>query len=432
MYSSRLEWFGDYRRRIGVLPTEELHKSKNKVRLMRTLSLLGDGPGDPRDPETKHVLLQQGFVPFYEGKSFHQYTDFWGDAPEFCVSLERMAGKEQKLMASRFYRAALRTVASSTNERSSIFTVLPPGVIVSHSALPESNPGSRCTVDALCLIALCNSFSFDWLLRQQVAANITFNFLDSVPVPDISDLAVFLAHACLRLSCNHEGYAPLWDREIGEAWREASPSHEFPVIRSELERLSLLAAIDALIANAYGLDRAMYDYILSSFSHRSQPKTPRYCLEAFDELHRIGLDAFTQKHDPYWDVSLNKRLAQPFIDLVIPGRGRTTESSMGPLFDTASAETYMEAQLPIRVASSTEIAPTQPIVAAAASTGTNGAFTTIAELLRSRSVITSSDAQQATGLDAAGVRPHLQQLVQQGLAVTEGQRRGMRYRGVNG
>jgi predicted ArsR family transcriptional regulator len=53
-------------------------------------------------------------------------------------------------------------------------------------------------------------------------------------------------------------------------------------------------------------------------------------------------------------------------------------------------------------------------------------------LLRSRGVITSSDAQQATGLDAAGVRPHLQQLVQQGLAVTEGQRRGMRYRRLDG
>jgi predicted ArsR family transcriptional regulator len=62
----------------------------------------------------------------------------------------------------------------------------------------------------------------------------------------------------------------------------------------------------------------------------------------------------------------------------------------------------------------------------------NGAFATIAELLRGHVVITSSDAQQATGLDAAGVRPHLQRLVSEGLAVTEGQRRGMRYRRVDG
>ena len=74
----------------------------------------------------------------------------------------------------------------------------------------------------------------------------------------------------------------------------------------------------------------------------------------------------------------------------------------------------------------------QPTVSAAPTRSANGAFTTIAELLCSRGVIASSDAQQATGLDAAGVRPHLKQLVQQGLAVTEGQRRGMRYRRVDG
>jgi hypothetical protein len=43
-------------------------------------------------------------------------------------------------------------------------------------------------------------------------------------------------------------------------------------------------------------------------------------------------------------------------------------------------------------------------------------------------VISSRDAQEATGLDAGGVRPHLKRLVEEGRAVTEGRRRGMKYR----
>jgi hypothetical protein len=42
-------------------------------------------------------------------------------------------------------------------------------------------------------------------------------------------------------------------------------------------------------------------------------------------------------------------------------------------------------------------------------------------------VISSTDTQQATGLDAAGVRPHLKRLIDEGRAVTEGQRRGTKY-----
>lgn len=54
----------------------------------------------------------------------------------------------------------------------------------------------------------------------------------------------------------------------------------------------------------------------------------------------------------------------------------------------------------------------------------------IATLLTERGVITSGDAQQLTGLDAAGVRPYLTRLVDDGRAVMEGERRGTRYRRV--
>jgi hypothetical protein len=152
-------------------------------------------------------------------------------------------------------------------------------------------------------------------------------------------------------------------------------------------------------------------------------------LEAFDELEEIGLEEFTRKHDPYWDIALNENLPQPAIELAVHGQ---TGSSLGPLFDGVTAKADVPVQSPARGLSATAVFPSQPVVLATVSTGTTDAFTTITKLLHSRGVITSSDAQQATGLDAPGVRPHLQQLVQQGLAVTEGQRRGMRYRRLDG
>jgi len=48
------------------------------------------------------------------------------------------------------------------------------------------------------------------------------------------------------------------------------------------ERWRLRANADALIAKAYGLTRSEYAHLLNSFSHKSFPAAPAWCLEAFD------------------------------------------------------------------------------------------------------------------------------------------------------
>ena len=85
------------------------------------------------------------------------------------------------------------------------------------------------------------------------------------------------------------------------------------------DRWAVRAAIDAVVADAYGLSRDQYEHVLSTFSHASYKKAPELCLARFDELKKIGLEAFTKKHDPYWDIPLNENLPQPVIDLPIPG-----------------------------------------------------------------------------------------------------------------
>jgi hypothetical protein len=105
---------------------------------------------------------------------------------------------------------------------------------------------------------------------------------------------------------------------LGAAWREAGTAFTWPVLSGDDARWAVRAAIDAVVAHAYGLTRDQYAHVLSTFSHSSYKDAPRQCLTAFDELQSLGLAAFTQKHDPYWNLPLNENLPQLVIDLPIP------------------------------------------------------------------------------------------------------------------
>jgi hypothetical protein len=96
----------------------------------------------------------------------------------------------------------------------------------------------------------------------------------------------------------------------------------WPVLAGDDERWAVRAAIDAVVADAYGLSREQYAHVLSTFSHASYRKAPELCLARFDELKTLGLEKFTRKHDPYWDIPLNENLPQPVIDLPIPGAAK--------------------------------------------------------------------------------------------------------------
>lgn len=318
MYRAKNGTFGSQRGEWHIFPTEELHTSKQRHRTRSLSELAPDATGDARLPETLQPLTAHGILPVCKGEHFHQFDSQWNDGPTVATTVEAMRGKEQRLVASSYYRMAFRRQASSTNERTVISFLSPPGILYFDSALPERDANERATWRALVLIALANSYPFDWIVRQLVAANVTFNFLDTVPVPRLDEVRLFIAHQALRLSAQHAGYAPLWREQLGEAWREVGAAFTWPVLSGDAARWAVRVAIDAVVAHAYGLTRNQYAHVLSTFSHASYPDAPRQCLAAFDELQSLGLEAFTKQHDPYWDIPLNENLPQPVIDLPIP------------------------------------------------------------------------------------------------------------------
>jgi hypothetical protein len=312
------EPFGAARARLGIVLGQEVNMTYDSHRFTPA-SRVVPGAADPREPGAGRALLADGYVPLHEGKTFHQYTDRWEAPPRYLVALEAVRDKSGWQRAARFFRLAFRDIASSTNERTGIFCLLPPGVLCGNKAPCEREPSGRPGAASLCLLAVANAFPFDHLLRFKVQSTVNLFILDACPVPPLAltpPRSLFLAHAALRLSCNHEGYLPLWQEQLGpETWRESSPRFTWPVLAGDEARWAVRAAADAVIAEAYGLSRGQYAHILSSFNHKRYSRAPDLCLAAFDELCATGIEAFTRAHDPYWDIPLADTLPAPVFDL---------------------------------------------------------------------------------------------------------------------
>lgn len=313
--------FGRLCDKYNILISRELNVTDDRNRVVPRKSILG-ATEKIRNRPLEESLAKQGLVPVHEGKTFWQYDDQWGEEPNYIAKLD-LLDKDAWLTAIRFYRPAVRKIARATDQRTSIWTILPPGFITNNSAHALTNPTEHSLFQILLLVSIGNSFCFDWLARQQVGANLNLFILFNLPLPwnQISTFnKVFLSQNCLRLICNHVGFAPLWNEQLGDNWREPNKKpFTWPVLATDEERWEVRSAIDAVVADAYGLNREQYEHVLHSFDRASGPNPyTGICLSKFDELKQIGLDAFTKKYDPYWDIPLNEELPKPVIDLPIP------------------------------------------------------------------------------------------------------------------
>jgi hypothetical protein len=221
----------------------------------------------------------------------------------------RLEGVDRWTEMVRQYKVALRAIVGGSADKS-IAAILPPGCLVANSALVEAEPNVRPTARALAMLALLNSTPFNWLLGFSADLNVNLFALKYVPVPD-SGLFLrssFLPHTALRLSANHSGYSRLWHEQLGSEWREPEQKHTWPVLARPEARYSARAALDAVIADAYGLTRTQYAHVLGAAKATTFPNASELCLAAFEELHTLGLEDFAKKYDPYGEVPLVEAL----------------------------------------------------------------------------------------------------------------------------
>ncbi len=215
-----------------------------------------------------HLFKQEpgkGRLPLYEGKMIHQFTHlyaeprYWVDEAEARKALLGRNGVDngQKL-DYQFYRFAYRAIASSTNARSMIGTILPKNVVCGHSlniSCPIHNNKYM-----LFICAALNSFCFDFTLRQKVSSNLTMFFIYQTPVARLTSGDKYfsdIVQRAAKLICT----AP----EFDELAQEVGLNSHREGVTDETERAKLRAELDGIIAHLYELTEAEFAYVLTTF-----------------------------------------------------------------------------------------------------------------------------------------------------------------------
>lgn len=120
--------------------------------------------------------VEPSALPLVKGKMIHQFEfarqdyKFW--VPE-AAGRQSLIGRGDDIgqaLSYERYRLAHRSIASSTNERTLIASILPPKVFSGNSLNVAFEPDGE--LEQLVLMTLMNSFVLDYHLRQQVSANL--------------------------------------------------------------------------------------------------------------------------------------------------------------------------------------------------------------------------------------------------------------------
>ncbi len=206
-----------------------------------------------------------GRLPLYEGKMIWQYShqlstpQYWIDEHKGRADLLKREQDNGQILDYQVYRLGIRAVASSTNERSLICTMLPRRTFCGNSVL-SSKGGFSNTSDMLFCVSIFNSLVVDWMLRNRVTTNINMFYIYQLPIP--------------RLTEHDPQFAPIVERaaklicttpEFDDLAREVGLGSHANGVTDPTERVKLRAELDGLVAHLYGLDEAEFTHILSTF-----------------------------------------------------------------------------------------------------------------------------------------------------------------------
>ena len=223
--------------------------------------------------------------PLWKGESFYQYDPEGGKA-RWCPTTEAVRKKVRKprpglksmvakpvpiadrrgAVVAELQRArvAFRDVSRSTDSRTVIGCLVPPGVFLTNKAPYLAFVDGDEMVQAACL-GVMNSLPFDWQARRFVEINVNFFILEGLIVPRLGDEDFqVVARNSARLSA-------VDDRFVDFA--RATGVEVGPLDRVERQRL--LVEIDARLSRAWELTPADLAYMLEDFTADAVPEGHR-------------------------------------------------------------------------------------------------------------------------------------------------------------
>lgn len=264
---------------------------------------------EPKKPEDALKL--------FEGKMIHQYNSnyttcqYWISEKEARVELfdteifriRQETGLEKNRIEEIFennnllldyenWRLAYRAVGSSTNERSLICSVLPKKVFIGHSMnflvdvdykLSGKDSYKQIIIqpaEAVVVMALFNSLTLNYYVRNKISANLTMNFIYELPWPQIDDhIKKDIVNNSFHL-LYHKSGGKLFD-ELGQ---ELGIKPE-----KKIDEIRLRAELEVLIARElYGLTKEEWHYLTSTFIYGDESDTKK----ELDEIIELSKEIF--------------------------------------------------------------------------------------------------------------------------------------------
>lgn len=305
-----------------------------------------------------HVTENPEDVPLLEGKNIHQFISNYSivsnwikEDYSYSVLKEKELKRQNKYLRSinkkiknnyqpksislhkDFYRLAWRKVASNTNERSFICTILPKNVYVVdslHTSIPYNYKifGNEFALiiepkypELIFIVTLFNSFILDYIMRIKTSENLNVFAVKELKIPRYSIGNWFFDQISIRgllLICNENRFKELWkefvkcygekfvnlikdtlDSDLFEqslTWSKVVEINGFTQDKRDVgERRQIRAEIDALVAHLYKISKDEFSYILDTFKVLKKNEevlfgefiSKRKCLEEFDRLESI-------------------------------------------------------------------------------------------------------------------------------------------------
>ena len=207
----------------------------------------------------------KGRLPLYEGKMIHQFNHKFAE-PRYWVEEEEgrkaVLGKngvdKGQILDYQCYRLGFRDIASSTNERTMIATVVHKSLFCGNTLIVSREVDNL--KNLLVISSLLNSFVCDFVIRQRVTAHCNMFYVYQTPVPRLTEKDAYfqeIVERAAKLICTTPEYDEL-AKEVGLG------SHKNG-ITDERERGKIRAELDGIIAHLYGLTEGEFSHILSTF-----------------------------------------------------------------------------------------------------------------------------------------------------------------------
>lgn len=217
----------------------------------------------------------EGRMPLYEGKNIWHFDNhftehrYWVEEREGRAALHgRFIDKGHKL-DYQAYRLGFRDIASNTNERTMVSTIIPASFHGNKFPTVKIYEGGERIIrddEQLFLCAIWNSFVIDFLLRMKVTTTLNFFYIYQLPVPRLTEKdPAFrsIVERAARLICTTP--------EFDDLAKESGIGSHKQGVTDPAKRAHLRAELDGLIAHLYGLTEAEFTYILTTFPLVAEP-----------------------------------------------------------------------------------------------------------------------------------------------------------------